>query len=141
MSTYLHICNNFFYKSLKSHTRGTLGCWQLFPFKKATNIPKGFQGNCWRRNRNKAALNSFLAGKLLTHEFGGPIILISVNKKIYCGSTDFSEEDPHIGQTQEEADTKIIAFSIVTEMLWLKGCASSRNRFQKFTIQWCTIHA
>ena len=141
MFTYWHICNNSFYNSLKSHTRGTLGCWQLFSFKEVINIPKGFQGNCWRHNRNKVALNSFLAGKLLTHEFGGAIIFIFVNREIYYGCTDFSKEDPHIGQTQEEVDTKITAFSIVSEMLWLKGCASSRNTIQPFTTQWCTIHA
>ena len=76
-----------------------------------------------RHNRNKVALNSFLTGKLLTHDFGGSILFISVNSEIKCNSTDVSEEVLHIGHTQEEADTKIIVhvkhclLSVVTLLL------------------------
>ena len=93
---------------LKSHTCEAHGCGQFFPFTEATNIPKDFQGNFLRHNRNKVALNSFLTGKLLTHDFGGSILFISVNSEIKCNSTDVSEGVLHIGHTQEEADTKII---------------------------------
>ena len=61
-----------------------------------------------RHNRNKVALNSFLTGKLLTHDFGGAIVFISVNSEVKCNSTDVSEEVLHIGRTQEDAATKII---------------------------------
>ena len=93
---------------LKSHTCEAHGCGQFFPFTEATNIPKDFQGNFLRHNRNKVALNSFLTGKLLTHDFGGAIVFISVNSEVKCNSTDVSEEVLHIGRTQEDAATKII---------------------------------
>ena len=108
---------------LKSHTCEAHGCGQFFPFTEATNIPKDFQGNFLRHNRNKVALNSFPTGKLLTHDFGGSILFISVNSEIKCNSTDVSEEVLHIGHTQEEADTKIIVhvkhclLSVVTLLL------------------------
>ena len=108
---------------LKSHTCEAHGCGQFFPFTEATNIPKDFQGNFLRHNRNKVALNSFLTGKLLTHDFGGSILFISVNSEIKCNSTDVSEGVLHIGHTQEEADTKIIVhvkhclLSVVTLLL------------------------
>ena len=53
-------------------------------------------------------MNSFLTGKLLTHDFGHAIIFISVNTEVKCNSADVSEEVLQIGRTQEEADTKII---------------------------------
>ena len=68
-------------------------------------------------------MNSFLTGKLLTHDFGCSILFISVNSEIKCNSTDVSEEVLHIGHTQEEADTKIIVhvkhclLSVVTLLL------------------------
>ena len=108
---------------LKSHACEAHGCGQFFPFTEATNIPKDFQGNFLRHNRNKVALNSFLTGKLLTHDFGGSILFISVNSEIKCSSTDVSEGVLHIGHTQEEADTKIIVqvkhclLSVVTLLL------------------------
>ena len=101
-------CDSYFDNSLKSHTREARGCGQFFPFTEATNIPKDFQGNFLRHNRNKVALNSFLTGKLLTHDFGGAIVFISVNSEVKCNSTDVSEEVLHIGRTQEDAATKII---------------------------------
>ena len=93
---------------MKSHTCETCGCGQFFPFTEATNIPKDFQGNFLRHNRNKVALNSFLTGKLFTHDFDCAIVFISVNSEVKCNSTNVSEEVLHIGYTQEEADTKII---------------------------------
>ena len=77
-------------------------------FTEATNVPKDFQGNFLRHNRNKIALNSFLTDKLLTHDFGGAIVFISMNSEVKCSSTDVSEKVLHIGRTQEEADTKTI---------------------------------
>ena len=53
-------------------------------------------------------MNLLLTGKLLTHDFGGAIVFISVNSEVKCNSTDVSENVLHIGYTQEEADTKII---------------------------------
>ena len=102
------ICGSYFDNSLKSHTREARGCGQFFPFTEATNIPKEFQGNFLRHNRNKVALNSFLADKLLTHDFGGAIVFISVKSGVKCNFTNVSEEVLHIGRTQEEAHTKII---------------------------------
>ena len=93
---------------MKSHTQEVWGYGQFFPFTKATNIPKSFEGNFLKRNRNKVALNSFLAVKLLAHDFGGAIAFISVNSEVKCNTTKFSEEDLHIGSTREEADMKII---------------------------------
>ena len=93
---------------MKSHTREARGCGQSFPFTEATNIPKDFQGNFLRHNRNKFSLNSFLTGKLLTHDFGRAIVLISMNSKVKRNSTDVSEEVLHVERTQEEADTKMI---------------------------------
>ena len=55
------------------------GCGLVFSYAKATNMPKDFQGNFSRRNRDKVALNSFLTGRLLTHDFGGVIVFASVN--------------------------------------------------------------
>ena len=101
------VCDSYFDNSLKSHTREARGCGQFFPFTEANNIPKDFQGNFLRHNKNKVALNSFLAGKLLTHGFGGAIVFISVNSEVKWNSTDVNEEVLHIGRTQEEADTKI----------------------------------
>ena len=40
--------------------------------------------------------------------------------EVKCNSTNVSEEVLHIGRTQEEADTKIIVFSMVLEILQLK---------------------
>ena len=102
------VCDSYFDNSLKSHTREARGCGQFFPFTEATNIPKDFQGNFLRHNRNKVDLNSFLTGKLLTHDFGRAIVFISVNSEVKCNSTDVSEEVLHIGRTQEEAGTKSI---------------------------------
>ena len=102
---------------MKSHTCETCGCGQFFPFTEATNIPKDFQGNFLRHNRNKVALNSFLTGKMLTHDFGGVIVFIFVNSEVKCNSTDISKEVLHIGRTQEEADTENIVFSMVLEIL------------------------
>ena len=52
-------------------------------------MPKDFQGNFLRHKRNEVALNSFLAGKLLTY-FVGAIIFISLNSEVKYNS---SEED------------------------------------------------
>ena len=38
---------------MKSHTREARGCGQFFLFTEATNIPKEFQGNFLKQNRNK----------------------------------------------------------------------------------------
>ena len=84
---------------MKSHTREARGCGQSFPFTEATNIPKDFQGNFLRHNRNKFALNSFLTGKLLTQDFGRAIVFISMNSKVKCNSTDVSEEVLHTERT------------------------------------------
>ena len=67
------VCDSYFSNSLKSHTREARGCGQFFPFTETTNIPKDFQGNFLRQNRNNVALNSFLTVKLLTHDFDGAI--------------------------------------------------------------------
>ena len=101
-------CDSYFDNSLKSHTREARGCGQFFPFTEATNIPEDFQGNFLRHNRNKVALNSFPTSKLLTHDFGGAIVFISVKSGVKCNSTDVYEEVLHIGRTQEQAHTKII---------------------------------
>ena len=111
------VCDSYFDNSLKSHTREARGCGQFFPFTEATNIPKDFQGNFLRHNRNKVALKSFLTGKMLTHDFGGAIVFIFVNSEVKCNSTDVSKEVLHIGRTQEEADTENIVFSMVLEIL------------------------
>ena len=102
------VCDSYFDNFLKSHTREVRDCEQFFPFTEATNIPKDFHSNFLRHNRNKVALNSFMTGKLLTHDFGGAIVFISVSSEVKCNSTDLSEGVLHIGHTQEEADTKII---------------------------------
>ena len=60
------------------------GCGLVFSYAKATNMPKDFQGNFSRRNRDKVALNSFLTGRLLTHDFGGVIVFTSVNCIQFC---------------------------------------------------------
>ena len=54
-------------------------------------------------------LKSFLAGRLLKHKFGGVIDLISINRKVKCNAARISDDDPHIGGTQEEFETKIFA--------------------------------
>ena len=110
-SGYSHIdivCDSYFDNSLKSHTREARGCGQFFPFTEATNIPKDFQDNFLRHNRSKVALNSFLTGKLFTHDFDRAIVFVSVNSEVKCNSADISEEVLHIGHTQEMADAKII---------------------------------
>ena len=102
------VCDSYFDNSLKTHTRETRGCGQFFPFTETTLIPKNFQGSFLRHNKNKVALNSFLAERLLTHDFGGAIVFISVNDEIMCNSSDVSTSYLSMGCTQEEADTKII---------------------------------
>ena len=66
-------------------------------------MPKDFHGNFLRRKRNKLALKSFFAGKLLTHDSGGAIVFISVNSEVKCYSTSVSEEDinPHFLHIKE----------------------------------------
>ena len=44
-----------------------------------------------REIRNKVALNSFLAGKFLTHDFGGAIEFISTTSEVKRNSTDVSD--------------------------------------------------
>ena len=51
------------------------------------------QGKFVKHERHKVDLNSFLAGKLLKHDFGGAILFTSVNSEVNCSSTDVSEED------------------------------------------------
>ena len=118
------VCDSYFDNSFKSHTREACGCGQFFPFTEATNIPKDFQGDFLRHNRNKIALNSFLTGKVLMHDFGGAVVFIPVNSEVKCNSTDISK-DLHIGCTQEEADTKII--------IHMKHCLL--NCFRNFAVK------
>ena len=51
------------------------------------------KGNFLRYKRNEVALNSFLAGKLLAHDFVGATVFISLNSEVKCNSTVVSEED------------------------------------------------
>ena len=44
----------------------------------------------------------------MTHDFTDAMVLISMSRKVECNYTEVSEEDLHIGRTEEEADTKII---------------------------------
>ena len=93
---------------MKSHTREAHGCGSN-QFTEATNIPKDFQDNFLKRNRNKVALNSFLADKLLTHDFGVAIVFISVNSEVKCNYTDVSKEVLPTGRTQEGAMRKSLS--------------------------------
>ena len=86
------VCDSYFDISLKSHTREDGGCKHFFPFTEATKTPKDFQGKFLRRSRNEVALNSFLEGKLLAHDFGEAILFISVKSKVHCNSTDVNED-------------------------------------------------
>ena len=101
------LCDGYFNSFFKSHTQEVWGYGQFFPFTKATNIPNNFESNFLKHNRNKVALNLFLAAKLLAHGFGGAIVFISVNSEVKCNTSNVSEEDLHIGSTREEADIKI----------------------------------
>ena len=56
-------------------------------------MPKDFQGNFLRYERNEVALNSFLASKLSAHDFVGATVFISLNSEFKCNSTVVSEED------------------------------------------------
>ena len=81
---------------MKSHPLEDSGFGQFFPFTEATNTSKDFQGNFLRHKRNNVDLNSFLAGELLRHDFGGAVLFISVNSGVKCKSTDvIKEEHPH----------------------------------------------
>ena len=89
---------------LKSHTCQAHGCGQFFPFIEATNIPKDFQDNFLRHNRNKVALNSFLTGKLLTHDFGGAILvkkffILDAHKRMLILKSLSSETDLSVFNT------------------------------------------
>ena len=86
------VCDSYFDNSLKSHTPDARGCGQFFPFTEAINMPKDFQSNFLRHKLNEVALNSFLAGKLLTHNFVGAIAFNSVNSEVKCNSTDISKD-------------------------------------------------
>ena len=86
------VCDSYFDISLKSHTREARGCKHFFPFTEATKIPNDFQGKFLRCSRNEVALNSFLKGKLLAHDFGEAILFISVKSKVHCNSTDVNED-------------------------------------------------
>ena len=48
-----------------------------------------------------------MAGKLLTHNFGGATVFVSVRGEVKCSSTDICA-DLRIGSTQEEPDTEMI---------------------------------
>ena len=78
-------------------------------------MPKDFQVSFLRHKINKVTLNSFLAGKLSTHDFGGAIVFISVNSEVKCKSTNVSKEDinPHFLAYQrvlgEMYDTRVHA--------------------------------
>ena len=87
------VCHSYFDNSLKLHTLETRGCGQFFPFTEAANMPKDFQSNFLRHKRNKVTLNLILVGKLLTHDFVGAFVFISMNSKVKCNSIDVSEED------------------------------------------------
>ena len=45
---------------------------------------------------------------MLTHDFGGAIVFISVNSEGTCNSSHVNKEHRHTRHRQEEADTKII---------------------------------
>ena len=95
-SGYSHIdivCDSYFDNSLKLHTLETRGCGQFFPFTEAANMPKDFQSIFLRHKRNKVTLSLILVGKLLTHDFVGAFVFISMNSKVKCNSTDVSEEE------------------------------------------------
>ena len=53
-------------------------------------------------------MDSVLGGKLLTYDFGGALVFISVNREIKRNSNDVNEDVFHAGRAQEDADTKII---------------------------------
>ena len=55
--------------------------------------PMVLRGNFLRYKWNKVALDSFLTGNLLTHDFGVAIAFISVNKEFKCNSIDVSNKD------------------------------------------------
>ena len=87
-------------------------------------MAKHFEAIFLKLNRNEIALNSFLACKLLTHDFGGAIVFISVDSEVKRKFTDVSK-DVHIGLTEEETDTNITVhlkhcFLNVSEMMQLK---------------------
>ena len=71
------VCDSYFDNSLKLHTLE----------------PKDFQTNSLRHKRNKVTLNLILVGKLLTHDFVGGFVFISMSSKVKCNSSDVSEED------------------------------------------------
>ena len=78
---------------MKSHSLGARGCGQFFPFTETANMRKDFRDKFLRHNRNDVALNSFLEGKLLTHDFVGAIVFISVYSEVKGNSIVVSEED------------------------------------------------
>ena len=90
------VCDSYFDNSLKLHTLETRGCRQFFPFTEAANMPKDFPSNFLRHKRNRVTLNLIPVVKLLTHDFVGAFVLISMNSKVKCNSTDVSEEDIYL---------------------------------------------
>ena len=62
---------------------------------KTSRLPRQFL----KHNRNKVALNLFLAGMLLAHDLGGAIVFISVNSEVKCNTTDVSGKGLHIRRT------------------------------------------
>ena len=58
----------------------------------------------------------------MTHDFPDAMVLISMSRKVECNYTEVSEEDLHIGRTEEEADTKII---VHIKYCLLNGCRNA----------------
>ena len=96
----------------------TLVVVYIFFIHRSNHYTKKLTSQFFRRNRNRVALNSFLADKLWTHNFGGGILFTSVKRKVKCNSTDVSK-DVHTGRTQDKVDTKII---VNMKNCLLSGC-------------------
>ena len=78
------LCDGYFNSFFKSHTQEVWGYDNFFDLQKQPIYQINFESNFLRHNRNKVALNLFLAAKLLAHGFGGAIAFISVNSEVKC---------------------------------------------------------
>ena len=104
------VTGSYFESSLKDHTRDKRGSGQYVPFSGETLLPKDFSDNFLNNGKNKELLTRFLSERLLLHEFGDVILIVTINDEILHIS---HSEESVVSQLKfscrlEETDVKIM---------------------------------
>ena len=107
------VTDSYFESSLKAHTRDKRGSGQYFHFSGETLLPKDFSDNFLNNCKNKELLNRFLSERLLLHEFGDVILIVTINNEILRNISHSKESvvsQLKFGCRHEEADVKIVLY-------------------------------